>query len=112
MELVFKILSDLFKNSLTHFQVQHAQHKSHQALQTLNRAITMDPNNPLCKFHRASIFFATERYQDALRELEELKQIIPKESLVYFIMGKVGMKFLYMSFYCGVALVGFLKTVL
>ena len=70
-------------------QVQHAQHKSQQALQTLNRAIAMDPNNPLCKFHRASIYFATERYQEALQELEELKQIIPKESLVYFIMGKV-----------------------
>ncbi|XP_072034450.1 cell division cycle protein 27 homolog [Amphiura filiformis] len=69
--------------------VQHALHKSNQALETLTRAISMDPNNPLCKFHRASILFATEKYQEALTELEELKHIIPKESLVYFIMGKV-----------------------
>lgn len=27
--------------------------------------------------------------QEALKELEELKQIVPKESLVYFLIGKV-----------------------
>jgi len=27
--------------------------------------------------------------QAALQELEELKQIVPKESLVYFLIGKV-----------------------
>lgn len=30
--------------------------------------------------------------QEALQELEELKQIVPKESLVYFLIGKVRMK--------------------
>lgn len=29
-------------------------------------------------------------FQSALQELEELKQIVPKESLVYFLIGKVG----------------------
>ncbi len=28
-------------------------------------------------------------FQEALQELEELKQIVPKESLVYFLIGKV-----------------------
>ena len=27
--------------------------------------------------------------QEALKELEELKEIVPKESLVYFLIGKV-----------------------
>ena len=29
-------------------------------------------------------------YQEALQELQELKEIVPKESLVYFLMAKVG----------------------
>nr|KAG5703820.1 hypothetical protein BaRGS_031454 [Batillaria attramentaria] len=71
---------------------QHAQKKTEQALVTLNKAITMEPRNPLCKFHKASILLACDRHKEALEELEELKQIIPTESLVYFLMGKVHKK--------------------
>ena len=71
------------------FQVQNAQQKTDLALQTLNAAIAIDPKNPLCKFHRASIFFAAGRHAEALKELEELKEIVPKESLVYYLTGKV-----------------------
>lgn len=69
--------------------MQHALKKSDSALKTLGRAIDIDAKNPLCKFHRASVLFATERHQEALVELEELKDIVPKESLVYFLIGKV-----------------------
>lgn len=34
-------------------------------------------------------------FQEALQELEELKQIVPKESLVYFLIGKVDNLLLY-----------------
>ena len=44
-------------------QVQHALKKSDSALETLNRAIGIDPKNPLCKFHRASILFANDKYK-------------------------------------------------
>ncbi|XP_076460272.1 cell division cycle protein 27 homolog isoform X2 [Babylonia areolata] len=71
---------------------QHAQKKTEQALATLNRAIASDPRNSLCKFHKASILLASDRHKEALEELEELKQIIPSESLVYFLMGKVHKK--------------------
>lgn len=70
-------------------QVQNALQKTERALETLNAAITADPKNPLCKFHRASIFFAAGRHAEALKELEELKEIVPKESLVYYLTGKV-----------------------
>lgn len=73
--------------------VQHALKKSDLALQTLNKAIEMDPKNALCKFHRASIKFSMDDYESALSELEELKQIVPKESLVYFLIGKVSVLF-------------------
>uniref|UniRef100_T1JEI7 Cell division cycle protein 27 homolog n=1 Tax=Strigamia maritima TaxID=126957 RepID=T1JEI7_STRMM len=72
--------------------VQHALQKTELALATLNRAISADPKNPLCKFHRASIYFASDRHNDALQELLELKELVPKESLVYFLIGKVHKK--------------------
>ncbi|CAG2238610.1 APC3 [Mytilus edulis] len=41
---------------------------------------------------KASILFASDKHNEALKELEELKQIVPKESLVYFLIGKVHKK--------------------
>ncbi|XP_063244929.1 cell division cycle protein 27 homolog isoform X2 [Bacillus rossius redtenbacheri] len=72
--------------------VQHALQKTDAALQTLNLAISKDPANPLCKFHRASIYFAVGRHVDALKELEELKEMVPRESLVYYLTGRVHKK--------------------
>ncbi|CAK9823846.1 Cell division cycle protein 27 homolog [Anthophora retusa] len=72
--------------------VQHALKKTDQALKTLNTAIANDPDNTLCKFHRASINLSIGRHADALREFEELKNIVPKESLVYYSIGKVHKK--------------------
>ncbi|XP_032689965.1 cell division cycle protein 27 homolog [Odontomachus brunneus] len=72
--------------------VQHALKKTEQALKTLNTAIVNDPDNTLCKFHRASINFSIGRHAEALREFEELKNIVPKESLVYYSIGKVHKK--------------------
>lgn len=69
--------------------VQHALKKTDEALKTLNTAISNDPDNTLCKFHRASINFSIGRHMEALREFEELKNIVPKESLVYYSIGKV-----------------------
>lgn len=72
--------------------VQNALQKTDQALQTLNVAIEKDPQNALCKFHRASIYFGAGRHAEALNELEQLKTIVPKESLVYYLTGKVHKK--------------------
>ena len=38
---------------------------------------------------RAGLLLHLERYQEALTELEELRQIAPKESLVYYLLSKV-----------------------
>ena len=69
--------------------VQHALKKTDQALRTLNTAIANAADNTLCKFHRASINFSIGRHAEALKEFEELKNIAPKESLVYYSIGKV-----------------------
>ena len=55
----------------------------------MNTALQMDPKNAMCKFERASILNAIERWPEALKELNELKELVPKESPVYFLMGKV-----------------------
>lgn len=72
--------------------VQHAQKKTEEALNTFNIAIINDSKNALCKFHRGSIYFALGRHAEALKELEELKEIVPRESLVYYLIGKVHKK--------------------
>lgn len=38
------------------------------------------------------MYFSMGKYQEALRELEELKQIVPKESVVYYLIGKIHKK--------------------
>lgn len=40
-------------------------------------------------FQRANVLMSMERYQDALDELEVVRNNVPKESAVYFLMGKV-----------------------
>lgn len=44
-------------------QSQHAMKKSEAALVTINKAMKIDPKNPLCKFHRASILFSMDKHQ-------------------------------------------------
>jgi anaphase-promoting complex subunit 3 len=76
-------------SGLVLFQAQHALQKTDKALETLQLAIDAAPENPLCKFEKASILFSSERYHEALQELTELKALAPKESPVYFLIGKV-----------------------
>lgn len=38
---------------------------------------------------RAGLLLHLERYHEALTELEELRHIAPKESLVYYLLSKV-----------------------
>lgn len=59
------------------------------ALECLREACRRAPQNPVCKYHHASVLFAQEKYEEALAELEELKQLAPKECMVYFMLGRV-----------------------
>ena len=65
-------------------------------METLEGALQKAPQNPLCKFERASILFSVERFDEALVELKQLKVLVPKESPVYFLMGKVCIKSMYL----------------
>lgn len=72
--------------------VQHACKRSNSAIETLTRALTIDPENALCRFHRATIYSAIDKNKEALAELDELKRSVPKESMVYFLIGKIHKK--------------------
>jgi len=69
--------------------VQNALGRTERSLVTFTDALRVNPTDPLCKFHRASVLFAVNRLDEALAELEELKTIVPKESLVHFLVAKV-----------------------
>lgn len=68
---------------------QAALGKMDRAIATLERAVALDTENPLCRFHRASLLLRAGRPQDALTDLYHLKDIAPRESLVYYLLGKV-----------------------
>lgn len=68
---------------------QAALGKMDRALATLERAVALDAENPLCRFHRASVLLRAGRPQEALADLHLLKDIAPRESLVYYLLGKV-----------------------
>jgi anaphase-promoting complex subunit 3 len=70
-------------------QVQNALGRTEKSLSTFGLALRLNGSDPLCKFHRASVLFAVNRLEEALEELEELKMIVPKESLVHFLIAKV-----------------------
>lgn len=72
--------------------VQHACKRSDAAIDTLTRALNVDPDNALCRFHRATIYSAIDKNKEALAELDELKRLVPKESMVYFLIGKIHKK--------------------
>jgi anaphase-promoting complex subunit 3 len=92
-ELHFTRATTIFRTNpdlICHLAVaQHKCNRSESALTLLNDALKIDSKNALCKFHKAGLLLHLERYQEALIELEELRQIAPKESLVYYLLSKV-----------------------
>ena len=68
---------------------QHALRRNGDALELLQRAIALDGRNPLAKYERAAVLLSEDRFQDALEELESLKEVAPREASVFFLMGRI-----------------------
>mmetsp|Transcript_40977 Transcript_40977/g.98817 ORF Transcript_40977/g.98817 Transcript_40977/m.98817 type:complete len:788 (+) Transcript_40977:134-2497(+) len=68
---------------------QYSNGKALQALDTLAEAFRLDPNNPQARFQRATIYVQLNRPEDALKELEKVRDAAPREATVHFAMGKV-----------------------
>ena len=72
--------------------LQHANKKPFEALATLELAFPLDHRNPQARFQRAKIFLSMERYEDALKDLILVRNHVPRESSVQFMMGNVHKK--------------------
>ncbi len=59
------------------------------ALIQYSRACELDPKSPLCRFKKARVLMALHHYDQALAELEVLKDIAPDEANVHFLLGRV-----------------------
>lgn len=68
---------------------QHALKKTDDALLLLQKAVQLDLKNPLAKYEKASVLLSDNRFTEALHELEELKQVAPREASVFFLMGRI-----------------------
>lgn len=59
------------------------------SLKTLDLALKYNQLNFLAKYKKAEVLVSLKEYDAALIVLNELKQITPKEGLVYFLLGKI-----------------------
>nr|VZI34871.1 unnamed protein product [Spirometra erinaceieuropaei] len=54
------------------------------SLDCLNKAVSIDPNNTLARYHRACALTSLGRYQEAISEFERLVLLCPREAMIYF----------------------------
>ena len=59
-----------------------------EALELLDEAVSKDSNNAIAKYERAVVLFSIGHLLEALRELETLKDIAPREPNLFFLLGK------------------------
>ena len=70
-----------------------SQHTNRQALVSalaeLETAANLDPRNPVPRFERAKILAAMNKLGEARQQLEELRDILPKEAEVHYELSQV-----------------------
>jgi len=66
----------------------HASGKDREALTVLD-GVVMDPRNPQARYQRATIYMSLDRPNEALAELEKVRDAAPREASVHFAMGRV-----------------------
>ena len=49
----------------------------------------LDPKNGLNKYQKANTLVKLERYEDAIKELEKLQNLMPKEPPIPMLLGKI-----------------------
>jgi len=66
--------------------------KNDEAYRVLTKACDVDANNPQLHFQRAHVLIAAEQYEQALEELETVRELAPREPPVYALMGQLCQK--------------------
>ncbi|PXF48580.1 Cell division cycle protein 27-like [Gracilariopsis chorda] len=65
------------------------RHALISALAELETAANLDPRNPVPRFERAKILVAMNRLPDARKQLEDLRESLPKEAEVHYELSRV-----------------------
>lgn len=68
---------------------QNANGKPYEALDTLQAAFRLDPHNPQAHYQRALVYQALDRIEEALVELERVRDAAPREAQIHFSMGRL-----------------------
>lgn len=74
---------------LSEFGFLYIWQKNDEAFEMMEKAILADKKNPLPMYQKANILVSIEKFDEALKVLEELKEYAPQESSVYALMGKI-----------------------
>lgn len=68
--------------------LQHNPNKIQDGIDMLYRSIEIQPKNTFAKFKLAAFLFANQQYHHAIDQLLEFKEIEPKETPIYILLGK------------------------
>ena len=67
----------------------HNANQPMEALQCFEEAEKMDPNNPLNKYQKATVLASMDKFEQALKVLEDLQIYVPKEAPIHIMIGKI-----------------------
>lgn len=63
--------------------------KYDEALEVLSKASKMDPNNPHLRFQRFYVLQSMGNIEEALKDLEIVRDLSPREAIVYTKIGQI-----------------------
>lgn len=63
--------------------------RNEEALEIMDKAVLADRKNPLPMYEKGSILLSMEKFNEALKVLSQLKELVPRESSVWALMGKI-----------------------
>ncbi|MCP9260943.1 Cell division cycle protein 27-like protein [Dirofilaria immitis] len=72
--------------------VEQALHNNDTAMELLQNALKISPDNAACRFYRARLLYEMHDYGQCLEELNDLKLIAHDEAQVFFLLGRVHKK--------------------
>ncbi|KAK6106838.1 Anaphase-promoting complex cyclosome subunit 3 family protein [Brugia pahangi] len=72
--------------------VEQALHNNDTAMELLQNALKISPDNAACRFYRARLLYEMHDYARCLEELNDLKLIAHDEAQVFFLLGRVHKK--------------------
>ena len=70
----------------------HNCHETDKALECFERAEQIDPKNPLNKYQKGTVLMSLDHYEEALKVLQDLTYLAPKEAPVHIMIGKAQRK--------------------